>query len=174
MAHALAALAEEKDLALKFEAAVAGGIPIVKSLRESLMVYGVVGVRGILNGTCNYILTQMEATGRPFGDVLKDAQALGYAEADPTLMSAAGTPPTSSLCWRGLPSAWSRISIPCRLRAFVHITPDDISFAREFGYRIKLLGISKITPQGIDQRVQPAMVRAGTPLARRRRGVQRA
>ena len=82
---ALAALAEERNVALKFEAAVAGGIPIVKALRESLIAHGINAVRGILNGTCNFILTQMEATGRPFADVLADAQHLGYAEADPTL-----------------------------------------------------------------------------------------
>ncbi|MDE2631451.1 MAG: homoserine dehydrogenase, partial [Alphaproteobacteria bacterium] len=81
----LAALAEEKGLSLKFEAAVAGGIPIVKALRESLIGYEVAAVRGILNGTCNYILTQMESSGRPFNDVLKDAQAFGYAESDPSL-----------------------------------------------------------------------------------------
>jgi len=75
----LALLAEEKSLALKFEAAIAGGIPIVKALRESLIAHGVIAVRGILNGTCNYILTNMEATGRPFAELLRDAQSLGYA-----------------------------------------------------------------------------------------------
>ena len=79
----LAALAEKNGVALKFEAAVAGGIPIVKALRESLIAYGVEAVRGILNGTCNFILTQMESSGRPFPDVLAEAQKLGYAEADP-------------------------------------------------------------------------------------------
>ena len=74
---------KSKGVALKFEAAVAGGIPIVKALRESLIAHGVDAVSGILNGTCNYILTEMEATGRAFADVLKEAQALGYAEADP-------------------------------------------------------------------------------------------
>ena len=82
---ALGRAGREEGSALKFEAAVAGGIPIVKTLRESLIAYGVQAVKGILNGTCNYILTEMEATGRAFADVLKEAQALGYAEADPTL-----------------------------------------------------------------------------------------
>src|SRR5581483_8798988 len=81
----LAVLAEEKNVALKFEAAAAGGIPIVKALRESLLAYGIDTVRGILNGTCNYILTQMEVTGAPFGEVLGQAQRLGFAEADPSL-----------------------------------------------------------------------------------------
>src|SRR6185312_16551662 len=80
----LAALAEKNGVALKWEAAVAGGIPIVKALRESLIAYGVDSVFGILNGTCNYILTTMEASGRSFADVLAEAQKLGYAEADPT------------------------------------------------------------------------------------------
>jgi len=81
----LAELAEKKGVALKFEAAVAGGIPIVKALRESLVAHGVGAVRGILNGTCNFILTQMEATGRSFHEVLAEAQRMGFAEADPSL-----------------------------------------------------------------------------------------
>jgi homoserine dehydrogenase len=160
----LAALAEEKNLALKFEAAVAGGIPIVKSLRESLIVYGVTAVRGILNGTCNYILTQMESTGRPFADVLKDAQALGYAEADPTLDVGGGDTAHKLALLAGLAFGVAPDLDKVAVEGITHIMPDDIAFAREFGFRIKLLGIAKKTPQGIDQRVQPAMVRAGTPL----------
>ena len=162
---ALAALAEEKDLALKFEAAVAGGIPIVKALRESLIAYGVVAVRGILNGTCNYILTQMESSGRPFAEVLEDAQRLGYAETDPTLDVGGGDTAhklalLSALAFGTAPNLDTMAG-----EGIEHIMPDDIAFAREFGFRIKLLGIAKKTPQGIDQRVQPAMVNAGTPLA---------
>jgi len=160
----LAALAEEKDLALKFEAAVAGGIPIVKALRENLIVYGAVAVRGILNGTCNYILTQMEATGRPFADVLKDAQALGYAEADPTLDIGGGDTAHKLALLAGLAFGVAPDLDTMAVQGITHIMPDDIAFAREFGYRIKLLGIAKRTQQGIDQRVQPAMVSAGTPL----------
>jgi homoserine dehydrogenase len=160
----LAALAEEKNLALKFEAAVAGGIPIVKALRESLIVYGVVAVRGILNGTCNYILTQMETTGRPFGDVLKDAQKLGYAEADPTLDVGGGDTAHKLALLAGLAFGVAPDLDTMPVQGITHIMPDDIAFAREFGFRIKLLGIAKKMPQGIDQRVQPAMVRAGTPL----------
>jgi len=162
---ALAALAEKQGRALKFEAAVAGGIPIVKALRESLVAYGVDALRGILNGTCNYILTQMEATGRPFTDVLKDAQALGYAEADPTLDVGGGdTAHKLALLAAvafGMPPDLEHVA----LEGIQHITTDDIRFAREFGFRIKLLGIARKTAQGIDQRVEPAMVRAGTPLA---------
>ncbi len=161
----LAALAEQNGRALKFEAAVAGGIPIVKSLRESLMVYGVSAVRGILNGTCNYILTQMEATGRGFDDVLKDAQNLGYAEADPELDVGGGDTAHKLALLTALAFGVKPDLDAVAVKGIRAITPEDISFAREFGYRIKLLGVCKLTPQGIDQRVQPAMVPAGTPLA---------
>lgn len=161
----LAALAEKNGVALKFEAAVAGGIPIVRALRESLIAYGVEAVRGILNGTCNYILTQMEATGRTFDEVLREAQALGYAEADPVLDVGGGDTAhklvlLSSLAFGTIPDQ-KHISV----EGIEGITTEDIRFAREFGFRIKLLGIARRTAHGIDQRVQPAMVRAGTPLA---------
>lgn len=161
----LAALAEERKVAIKFEAAVAGGIPIVKALRESLIGYGVAALRGILNGTCNYILTQMEATGRSFADVLEDAQHLGYAEADPTLDVGGGDTAHKLALLVGLAFGVAPDLDSMPVEGIEHITPEDISFAREFGYRIKLLGIAKTTSRGIDQRVQPAMVKAGTPLA---------
>jgi homoserine dehydrogenase len=161
----LARMAEERGLALKFEAAAAGGIPIVKALRESLIAHGVYSVRGILNGTCNYILTNMEKTERPFGEVLSEAQDLGYAEADPTLDVGGGDTAhklaiLSSLAFGVAPDLKNM-----HVEGIEHITPDDIGYAREFGYRIKLLGVARRIDGGIDQRVQPAMVRAGTPLA---------
>jgi homoserine dehydrogenase len=161
----LAALAEEHRVALKFEAAAAGGIPIVKALSESLVAYGINAVRGILNGTCNYILTKMEASGRPFADVLAEAQHLGYAEADPTLDIGGGDTAhklalLASLAF-GVKPDLAKITID----GIAAITPDDIRFAHEFGYRIKLLGVAKQTPYGIDQRVEPAMVKLGTQLA---------
>ena len=161
----LAALAEENNVALKFEAAAAGGIPIVKALRESLIAYGIDSVRGILNGTCNYILTQMEATGQSFADVLKEAQKLGYAEADPTLDVGGGDTAhklavLSALAFGVTPNLQSM-----KIEGIEHITPDDIRFAREFGYRIKLLGLARKRGDHIDQRVQPAMVKLATPLA---------
>jgi homoserine dehydrogenase len=161
----LAALAEKNGVALKWEAAVAGGIPIVKALRESLISYGVDSVFGILNGTCNYILTTMEATGRSFEDVLKEAQRLGYAEADPELDVGGGDTAhklvlLASLAFGTIPNQ-TQISV----EGIKAITPEDIRFAREFGYRIKLLGIARRTPNGIDQRVRPSMVKTGTPLA---------
>ncbi|HUO97614.1 MAG TPA: homoserine dehydrogenase [Rhizomicrobium sp.] len=160
----LAVIAEQKGVALRFEAAVAGGIPIIKSLRESLIAFGVTAVRGVLNGTCNYILTQMEATGRGFGDVLKDAQKLGYAEADPTLDVGGGDTAHKLALLTAVAFGVKPDLEALAVTGIAHITPEDIAFAREFGFRIKLLGIAKMTPQGIDHRVQPAMVRAGTPL----------
>jgi homoserine dehydrogenase len=124
----------------------------------------VVAVRGILNGTCNYILTQMESTGRPFADVLEDAQRLGYAEADPSLDVGGGDTAHKLALLAGLAFGVAPDLDTMPVQGIAHIMPDDIAFAREFGYRIKLLGIAKKTPQGIDQRVQPAMVGAGTPL----------
>ncbi|MEO7054744.1 MAG: homoserine dehydrogenase, partial [Rhizomicrobium sp.] len=156
---ALAALAERNNLQLKFEAAAAGGIPIVKTLRESLIAYEIQAVKGILNGTCNYILTEMEATGANFADVLKDAQALGYAEADPTLDVGGGDTAhklalLSSLAF-GVAPELSAMTV----EGIQHIAPADIHFASEFGFRIKLLGVARRTSSGIDQKVHPAMVR---------------
>jgi len=161
----LAELAEKKGVALKFEAAVAGGIPIVKALRESLVAHGVGAVRGILNGTCNFILTQMEATGRSFPDVLADAQRLGFAEADPSLDigghdTAHKLALLASLAF-GIRPNLDQITV----EGIANVTPEDIASAREFGYRIKLLGVARQGPDGIDQRVHPAMVKLGTPLA---------
>ena len=161
----LAALAEKNGGALKFEAAVAGGIPIVKALRESLVAYGVETVRGILNGTCNYILTQMEATGRDFADVLAEAQRLGYAEADPKLDIGGGDTAHKLVLLASLAFGTVPDQKNIAVEGIDGITPMDIGFADEFGFRIKLLGIARRTAHGIDQRVQPSMVKAGTPLA---------
>jgi len=161
----LALLTEDKSLALKFEAAIAGGIPIVKALRESLIAHGVVAVRGILNGTCNFILTNMEATGRPFSEVLRDAQSLGYAEADPSLDVGGGDTAHKLALLSSLAFGTKPDLDHMTVEGIERITPDDIRFAGEFGFRIKLLGIARRVGEGIDQRVQPAMVRASTPLA---------
>src|SRR5579863_2237792 len=162
---ALAERAEKRDLQLKFEAAVAGGIPIVQTLREGLIAYDVQAVKGILNGTCNYILTEMEATGAPFAKVLTDAHGLGYAEADPTLDIGGGATAhklalLSSLAFGVAPDLSSMT-----VEGIEHITPADIHFASEFGFRVKLLGVARRTPSGIDQKVHPAMVRIRSPLA---------
>jgi len=162
---ALAALAEQNGVTLKFEAAAAGGIPIVKALREGLIAHGVFAVKGILNGTCNYILTEMESTGRGFAEVLKDAQALGYAEADPTLDVGGGDTAHKLALLASLAFGTAPDFDSIAVTGIAHITADDIAFASEFGYRIKLLGIARKTGDAVDQRVTPTMVRARSSLA---------
>jgi homoserine dehydrogenase len=161
----LACLAEENGLALRFEAAAAGGIPIVRALRESLVAHEVGAVRGILNGTCNFILTQMEATGRSFADVLREAQRFGFAEVDPSLDVEGGDTAHKLAILAGIAFGVRPSLDGMTVRGITHITPQDIAFAREFGCRIKLLGVARRVGSTIDQRVQPAMVRLGTPLA---------
>ena len=161
----LAELAEKKGLQLKFEAAVAGGIPIVTTLREALIAHGVDAVKGILNGTCNYILTEMEVTGRGFAEVLKEAQAKGYAEADPTLDIGGGDTAHKLALLSSLAFGTAPDLVNMKVEGIEHITAADIGFASEFGFRIKLLGVARQTSAGIDQRVGPAMVLARTPLA---------
>jgi homoserine dehydrogenase len=161
----LAALAEAQGVSLKFEAAICGGIPIVKALREGLVAYELSAVRGILNGTCNFILTQMEATRRPFAEVLAEAQRLGYAEADPALDIGGGDTAhklalLASLAFGTVPDLDG-----VAITGIEKVTPTDIVFAGELGYRLKLLGVARRTATGIEQRVHPAMVRARTPLA---------
>jgi len=162
---ALAVAAEKNKLQLKFEAAVAGGIPIVNTLRESLVAYDVQAVKGILNGTCNYILTEMEATGASFASVLKDAQKLGYAEADPTLDVGGGDTAHKLALLSSLAFGVTPDLSAMTVEGIEHITPADIHFASEFGFRIKLLGVARRTQSGIEQKVHPAMVRARSPLA---------
>jgi homoserine dehydrogenase len=164
---ALAELAEKNGVSLKFEAAAAGGIPIVKVLREDLIAHGVDAVKGILNGTCNYILTEMELTGRGFDDVLKEAQEKGYAEADPTLDVGGGDTAHKLSLLSSLAFGTAPRLDAIAVEGITHITADDIAFASEFGYRIKLLGVARRDKDGtrIDQRVNPVLVRARSPLA---------
>lgn len=161
----LAGLAEKNDVALSFEAAVAGGIPIIKSLREGLAANHISRVYGILNGTCNYILTTMEATGREFDDVLAEAQSLGYAEADPTfdvdgIDTAHKLAIVSSVAF-GAPVDFSSVYTA----GIRDVTAADIRHASELGFRIKLLGIATISGEGISQRVHPCMVPEASPMA---------
>ena len=161
----LAELAEKNGVTLKFEAAAAGGIPIVKALREGLITYRVDAVKGILNGTCNYILTEMEASGRAFADVLKEAQAKGYAEADPTLDVGGGDTAHKLALLASLAFGTAPDLGAVAVEGIEHITPDDIAFASEFGYRIKLLGVARRMGGKVDQKVHPAMVKARAALA---------
>lgn len=161
----LARSAEEAGVALAFEAAVAGGIPILKALRESLSGNQLSRVYGILNGTCNYILTTMEQSGRSFADVLAEAQALGYAEEDPGF-DVDGTDSAHKLALLtslafGSPPDLAAIHI----EGIRHVTPEDLASAAELGFRIKLLAIARLTKAGIEQRVHPCMVPRDTPIA---------
>ncbi len=167
---ALARLAEKNGVTLKFEAAAAGGIPIVKALREGLIAQPVDAVKGILNGTCNYILTEMESSGRGFGEVLKEAQAKGYAEADPTLDVGGGDTAHKLALLAAIAFGTAPALDAVAVEGIAHITPDDIAFASEFGFRIKLLGVARRQTDAkgasrIDQKVHPAMVRMRSALA---------
>jgi homoserine dehydrogenase len=163
---ALALAAEERGVPLGFEAAVAGGIPVIKALREGLSGNRISAVAGILNGTCNYILTQMRERGREFADVLADAQKLGYAEADPSFdidgVDAAHKLAILAALAFGRPVAFDHVHV----EGIRRISAVDIAFATELGYRIKLLGIARQTEAGIETRVHPCMVPASAPIAR--------
>ena len=161
----LAQLAEKNGVTLKFEAAAAGGIPIVKALREGLIAQPIDAVKGILNGTCNYILTEMESSGRAFADVLTEAQAKGYAEADPTLDVGGGDTAHKLALLASLAFGTAPDLNAVAVEGIQHITPDDIAFASEFGFRIKLLGVARRMGNKIDQKVHPAMVRVRSALA---------
>ncbi len=161
----LARLADAGGVTIGFEAAVAGGIPIVKTLREGLVGNQIRRVYGILNGTCNYILTTMRETGRDFDEVLQEAQQLGYAEADPSFdidgIDAAHKLALLSALAFGCPPAFAAVYT----EGIRHVSPLDIAFASEMGYRIKLLGVARLTEHGLEQRVHPSMVRIGTPIS---------
>lgn len=162
---ALAKLAEKNRVALNFEAAVAGGIPVIKTLREALVGNEVRRVYGILNGTCNFILTKMQSEGRAFADVLKEAQELGYAEADPTF-DVGGFDAAHKLVLLTSLAFGTEVALEkIHIEGIDSITPADIEAADELGYRIKLLGVAQRTPSGIEQRVNPAMVPKHTAIA---------
>jgi homoserine dehydrogenase len=170
LAHHGAELYEEarrRGVALGFEAAVAGGIPLIRAVKEGLVANRVLSLAGIVNGTCNYILSKMTDEGLDFSLVLKEAQAHGYAEADPTLDI------------EGMDSAHKlQILASLAFRTFVdlkdihtegitRITAQDIDYARELGFRIKLLAIAKVSSEGggVEVRVHPTMIPAASPLA---------
>ena len=158
-------LAEEKNVMVHFEAAVAGGIPIIKALREGLAANQIRSIAGIINGTSNFILSEMREKGSAFADVLKEAQALGYAEADPTFDIEghdAGHKVTimSALAF-GTPMDFSS----CYLEGISKLDSRDIKYAEELGYRIKLLGITRKTAKGIELRVHPTLIPESRLLA---------
>lgn len=154
----LAQAAERAGVALNFEAAVAGGIPVIKMLREGLAANANDHVFGILNGTCNYILTEMEKSGRDFGEVLSDAQAKGYAEADPAF-DVDGIDTAHKLTILAAVAFGMRVDFGAvHTEGIREISLKDIKLAAELGYRIKLLGIARLSDGAVEQRVHPCMV----------------
>ena len=154
----LAALAERRGVALNFEAAVAGGIPIIKTLREGLNGAAFTRIYGILNGTCNYILSRMEQERLGFAECLKDAQRLGYAEADPSF-DIEGRDTAQKLAILASIAFGTKIEPRAVYsEGITSIAPADLNAAAELGYRVKLLGVAVKTAEGIEQRVHPTMV----------------
>ena len=161
----LAALAERNSVALNFEAAVAGGIPIVKTLREGLNGASFTRIYGILNGTCNYILSRMESDRLPFDEILRDAQRLGYAEADPTF-DVEGHDTAQKLAILASLSFGTKIDPKAiYVEGISSITLADLDAASDLGYRVKLLGVAVKTDEGIEQRVHPTMVPKDSAIA---------
>lgn len=152
------AKAREKGLMVAFEAAVAGGIPIIKAIREGLAGNTVEWLAGIINGTCNFILTEMRDKGRDFADVLSEAQALGYAEADPTFdvegIDAAHKLTILASIAFGIPLQFDKVYV----EGITGITAMDVNYAEALGYRIKLLGIARRAGNGIELRIHPTLI----------------
>jgi homoserine dehydrogenase len=161
---ALARLAEKHDAALCFEAAVAGGIPIVKTLREGLGGSRIARVYGILNGTCNYILTRMHKERLSFAACLKEAQQLGYAEADPTFDIGGFDTAHKIAILTSLAFGTEVDADAVHVEGIESISLADLEAADELGYRVKLLGVAHRTEAGIEQRVHPTMVKQGSVI----------
>lgn len=162
----LFALARKQNLSIGFEAAVAGGIPVIKAIREGLAGNRIDKLAGIINGTCNYILTQMQSKGQSFADALADAQKLGYAEADPTFdiggFDAAHKLTILASIAFGMPLNFAAVSV----EGIQSVTAQDIEIAKVFGYRIKLLGLAKRGVGGVELRVHPTLIPESTLLAK--------
>ncbi|CAI08942.1 Homoserine dehydrogenase (EC 1.1.1.3) (HDH), gene: thrA, metL [Aromatoleum aromaticum EbN1] len=159
------AAAQSRGVMVAFEAAVAGGIPIIKALREGLSANRIQWLAGIINGTTNFILSEMRDKGLPFADVLKEAQALGYAEADPTFdiegVDAAHKATIMSAIAFGVPMQFDAAHV----EGITKLDSIDIQYVEQLGYRIKLLGISRMRPEGIELRVHPTLIPAKRLIA---------
>ncbi|SFF44887.1 homoserine dehydrogenase [Fontimonas thermophila] len=164
--NAIFEAARMAGVVVAFEAAVAGGIPIIKAIREGLAGNVIASVAGIINGTCNYILTQMAEKGESFEDALATAQRLGYAEADPHFdvggIDAAHKLAILAAIAFGMPLAYGEVAV----EGITHVTPEDIKIAQVFGYRIKLLAIAKRHGAAVELRVHPTLIPDDTVLAK--------
>ncbi|WP_293904980.1 homoserine dehydrogenase [Phenylobacterium sp.] len=162
---ALAALAEDMDVPLLFEAAVMGGVPAVKIVREALVGDEIHSISGILNGTCNYILTEMEATGRAFADVLAEAQRLGYAEADPTMDVGGFDAAHKITILAALAFGCAPNFAAAQIEGIEGVDLLDIRMAKDLGYRIKLVASAERSADGVLVRVHPSLAPLNHPLA---------
>ncbi len=162
--HDLALAAEAKGHVIRFEAAVAGGIPVIKALTEGLAGNQIRRVMGVMNGTCNYILTRMESAGLPYDTVFEEARQLGYLEADPNL-DVGGIDAGHKLSLLAAIAFGTKVSFDAvALEGIGRISIDDIRRAADMGYRIKLLGVAQMTGRGLEQRMTPCLVPADSPL----------
>ena len=162
--QALAEAAEAKGHVIRFEAAVAGGIPVVKALTEGLAGNEIRRVMGVMNGTCNYILTRMESAGLPYEQVFEEARQLGYLEADPNL-DVGGIDAGHKLSLLAAIAFGTKVSFDAvELEGIGRISIDDIRRAADMGYKIKLLGVAQMTGRGLEQRMSPCLVPADSPL----------
>lgn len=160
----LAEAAEAAGRVIRFEAAVAGGIPVVKALTEGLAGNRIKRVMGVMNGTCNYILTRMEGAGLPYEAVFEEARQLGYLEADPSL-DVDGIDAGHKLSLLAAIAFGTRVSFDAvELEGIGHVSIEDIRRAADMGYRIKLLGVAQMTGRGLEQRMSPCLVPADSPL----------
>ena len=160
----LAELAESLGRVIRFEAAVAGGIPVIKTMTESLAGNGIGRVMGVMNGTCNYILTRMESAGLPYATVFEEARQLGYLEADPTL-DVGGIDAGHKLAILSAIAFGTRVDFDAvEIEGIERVSIDDIHRAADMGYRIKLLGVAQMTARGLEQRMSPCLVPADSPL----------
>jgi homoserine dehydrogenase len=162
--QALAEAAEARGASLRFEAAVAGGIPVIKALTEGLAGNRIRRVMGVMNGTCNYILTRMQSAGLPYAQVFEEARQLGYLEADPNL-DVGGIDAGHKLSLLAAIAFGTRVSFGAvELQGIGEVSIDDIRLAEEMGYRIKLLGVAQMTGRGLEQRMTPCLVPSDSPL----------
>ena len=162
--QALAERAEANGRLIRFEAAVAGGIPVIKTITESLAGNRIRRVMGVMNGTCNYILTRMQSAGLPYETVFEEARSLGYLEADPTL-DVGGIDASHKLAILATLAFGTRVAFDgVEIEGIERVSIDDINRAADMGYRIKLLGVAQMTGRGLEQRMSPCLVPCDSPL----------